>query len=61
MKRKLNKKILIGILLYIVLFAYATYTLIGISFGPIVKKENGNYCRGYDYTLKICWGDINAE
>lgn len=65
MKTKIIKKIrweaTIGIVLFVLVLAYFIYSTVGISFGPIKQKENGNYCRGFDYGFKICWGDINAE
>ena len=59
--KKIRWEIVGCIIAYIIAFAYMTYSVIGIGFGPIVKKENGNYCRGFDYGFKVCWGDINAE
>ncbi len=59
--KKLNWKIVTSIAVFLVLFVYWIYSFLGVTFGPINQKENGNYCKGYTYGIKICWGDINAE
>lgn len=59
--RKINWKIVIFIAVYAIAFIYVMYSIIGMAFGPIKQKANGNYCQGYDYGIKFCWGDINAE
>lgn len=60
-RKKINWKIVISLAAYAIAFIYVTYSVVGIATGPIKQKANGNYCRGYNYGIKVCWGDINAE
>lgn len=60
-RKKIKWEAVACIIAFIIAAAYWIYTVIGISYGPVIKKENGNYCKGFPYAIKVCWGDINAE
>ncbi len=45
----------------ILITTYMVVSIVGMFVSEPVTKPNGNVCRGYDYHLKICSGDINAE
>lgn len=53
-----NLFIALGILVFIL---YLMYSFIGMIFGPIYTKSNGNVCQGNTYGIKRCTGNINAE
>ena len=56
MKKVNFKKIILTLIII-----YCLYSFLGIIFGPIQKKENGNYKKGFPYGISIGWGDPNAE
>lgn len=40
---------------------YLIYSFIGIIVAPEYTKPNGNHCKGFDWGIPACGGDINAE
>lgn len=49
-----------NIVIFLVII-YLIYSFIGIIVSPEYTKPNGNVCKGFDYGIQICSGDINAE
>lgn len=49
-----------NIVIFLVII-YLIYSFIGIIVSPEYTKQNGNVCKGFDYGIQICSGDINAE
>lgn len=37
------------------------YSFIGIIVAPRYEKPNGNHCKGWNFGINICDGDLNAE
>ena len=37
------------------------YSFIGIIVTPEYTKPNGNVCKGFNFGIQVCSGDINAE
>lgn len=37
------------------------YSIIGIIVSPRYEKPNGNHCKGFNFGINICDGDLNAE
>ncbi len=44
----------------LIVIIYLIYSFIGIIVSPLYKR-NGNVCKGFNYGIQICGGDINAE
>ena len=56
-----RKKIKWEEIVILLLFLWIIYSLCGVFFGAEYKKENGNICKGYQYGIKLCRGDINLD
>ena len=54
---KLNTRFIIGTILIV----YLIYSFIGIIVSPEYTKPNGNVCKGFNYGINVCSGDIDAE
>lgn len=54
---KLNVKYIIEI----IIIAHLIYSFIGIVISPYYTKDNGNICKGFNYGINICSGDIDAK
>lgn len=59
--KKNNLKIDWKNIVIIIVVGYLVYSFIGIIVSPSYKKPNGNECKGFNYGIQICTGDINAE
>lgn len=49
-----------NIILFLMIIHFI-YSCIGIIASPGYTKANGNVCRGFNYGIHMCSGDINAE
>lgn len=56
-----NLKINIKFIVEIIIIIHLIYSFIGILVSPYYKKPNGNVCKGFNYAINICTGDIDAE
>lgn len=45
----------------VLIVIYLIYSFIGILVSPEYTKPNGNVCKGFDFGIQVCSGDINAE
>ncbi len=59
--RKNNLRLNIKFIIGIILIAHLIYSFIGIIVSPVYTKPNGNVCKGFNFGINICSGDINAE
>lgn len=55
LKRKWKNIIIVLIIIHFI------YSCVGILVSPGYIKSNGNVCRGFNYGIHMCSGDINAE
>lgn len=59
--KKKGLKINWGNIAKVLLVIYLIYSFIGILISPEYTKPNGNVCKGFNYGIQVCSGDINAE
>lgn len=45
----------------IILGLWFIYSFVGFFLGTEYAKDNGNVCKGFEYGIQVCHGDINAE